>query len=192
MGVGLALVVQPTYACDAACDYCSIHKLGSVVKPMSEETFDVLARRTDEFMRTKGPGSSVKFYWLGGEALLMPDRFYEYVDSSLSDSSLGKNVFIQHELQTNMIRFAKKELPGIKNLIKRNKDPDSPWDYELSTSFDPVSSVRKMKSGESYDALLARLVEELHPGDRVVVMSNGSFGGLHHRLLEMLSERAEA
>jgi len=38
-------------------------------------------------------------------------------------------------------------------------------------------------------ALVAALVAELRPGDHVVIMSNGGFGGLHERLLEALRAR---
>jgi UDP-N-acetylmuramate: L-alanyl-gamma-D-glutamyl-meso-diaminopimelate ligase len=40
---------------------------------------------------------------------------------------------------------------------------------------------------QSYDSLLAKLVADCQPGDQVVLMSNGSFGGLHLRLLQALS-----
>ena len=39
-------------------------------------------------------------------------------------------------------------------------------------------------------ALVAALAAELEPGDRVVVMSNGGFAGLHGRLLDVLRERS--
>jgi UDP-N-acetylmuramate: L-alanyl-gamma-D-glutamyl-meso-diaminopimelate ligase len=39
------------------------------------------------------------------------------------------------------------------------------------------------------DSLLAILLDELQSGDRVVLMSNGSFGGLHRLLLEGLAGR---
>jgi UDP-N-acetylmuramate: L-alanyl-gamma-D-glutamyl-meso-diaminopimelate ligase len=39
-------------------------------------------------------------------------------------------------------------------------------------------------------ALLDRLIEDLRPGDQVLIMSNGGFGGLHGRLLEALAARA--
>jgi len=39
------------------------------------------------------------------------------------------------------------------------------------------------------DALGADLAGSLHPGDQVLVMSNGSFGGLHERLLAALHAR---
>jgi UDP-N-acetylmuramate: L-alanyl-gamma-D-glutamyl-meso-diaminopimelate ligase len=39
-------------------------------------------------------------------------------------------------------------------------------------------------------ALVAALAAELEAGDRVLVMSNGGFGGLHGRLLDALRSRA--
>ena len=39
------------------------------------------------------------------------------------------------------------------------------------------------------DALVAAVVAEAHPGDRVLVMSNGGFGGVHGRLLDALGRR---
>jgi len=36
------------------------------------------------------------------------------------------------------------------------------------------------------DAIVARLVPALSSGDRVVVLSNGGFGGIHNRLLAAL------
>ena len=41
------------------------------------------------------------------------------------------------------------------------------------------------------EELEAILSEDLHAGDRVVVMSNGSFGGLHGRLLQALQTREQ-
>ncbi len=38
-------------------------------------------------------------------------------------------------------------------------------------------------------ALVEAIVAETRPGDRVLVMSNGSFGGIHDRLLQRLAER---
>jgi UDP-N-acetylmuramate: L-alanyl-gamma-D-glutamyl-meso-diaminopimelate ligase len=39
-------------------------------------------------------------------------------------------------------------------------------------------------------ALVDALAADLRAGDRVLVMSNGSFGGLHDRLLAALRARA--
>jgi UDP-N-acetylmuramate: L-alanyl-gamma-D-glutamyl-meso-diaminopimelate ligase len=38
------------------------------------------------------------------------------------------------------------------------------------------------------EALIAALVEAAQPGDQILVMSNGGFGGIHGRLLQALEE----
>lgn len=59
---------------------------------------------------------------------------------------------------------------------------DPSWDWQL-----PMDAFTQPVSIESsYDDLLARLVKELQPNDRVVMMSNGSFGGLHQKLFDAL------
>ncbi len=45
-------------------------------------------------------------------------------------------------------------------------------------------------SAGTVDALLESLVPMLRPGDHVVVMSNGAFGGIHERLLAQLAEKS--
>jgi UDP-N-acetylmuramate: L-alanyl-gamma-D-glutamyl-meso-diaminopimelate ligase len=40
------------------------------------------------------------------------------------------------------------------------------------------------------ERLTAALAAEARPGDQLVLMSNGSFGGLHERLLAALEARA--
>jgi radical SAM protein with 4Fe4S-binding SPASM domain len=180
MTAGLALIMHSTYACDAACDYCSVHKRGSEVKAMDERVFDQVAYRMEEFFSDKEIGSDVQLYWLGGEAILLPDSFYEYVDERLTNSPMSQKVLIRHQLQSNLLRFGKKDLNGIKNLLQRNKDKNVPWKYEVSTSFDPVSNVRKMKSGESYDKLflqaLHRIRKEKGKVGVIYTVHSGSIG----------------
>ncbi len=42
---------------------------------------------------------------------------------------------------------------------------------------------------DSVEAIIARLIAESAPGDHVLVMSNGGFGGIHQRLLDALAAR---
>ncbi len=39
---------------------------------------------------------------------------------------------------------------------------------------------------DSVDALVAEIARDARPGDQVLVMSNGGFGGIHARLLAAL------
>jgi UDP-N-acetylmuramate: L-alanyl-gamma-D-glutamyl-meso-diaminopimelate ligase len=60
-------------------------------------------------------------------------------------------------------------------------DPQWDWQLPLTKFSQPISVAR------SYDDLLNELQKQLQPRDRVVIMSNGAFGGIHHKLLAALS-----
>jgi UDP-N-acetylmuramate: L-alanyl-gamma-D-glutamyl-meso-diaminopimelate ligase len=42
---------------------------------------------------------------------------------------------------------------------------------------------------DDLDTLVAAIAAEARPGDRVLVMSNGGFGGIHDKLLRTLEAR---
>jgi UDP-N-acetylmuramate: L-alanyl-gamma-D-glutamyl-meso-diaminopimelate ligase len=63
--------------------------------------------------------------------------------------------------------------------------PDLGWDAGAVAS----SLGAKAATEPGIDALLRRLCTDLRPGDHVLIMSNGGFGGLHQRLLEALRNR---
>lgn len=61
---------------------------------------------------------------------------------------------------------------------------DDAWDWQLPTKdFSQPVHVQN-----SYEKLLQQLVDELQPGDTVVIMSNGGFGGIHQKLYSALQE----
>ncbi len=64
--------------------------------------------------------------------------------------------------------------------------PNLGWDLA------PVLEALGGKGGaeHSIDALVQRAVESARPGDHLLVMSNGAFGGIHERLLAALRARA--
>lgn len=39
------------------------------------------------------------------------------------------------------------------------------------------------------DALVEMIVKTAHPGDHILVMSNGGFGGIHQKLLDKLAKK---
>jgi len=65
--------------------------------------------------------------------------------------------------------------------------------YSANLSWDAATTLAPLGSRASCETDLDRLVEaiaaEARPGDHVLVMSNGSFGGLHERLLAALAAR---
>lgn len=62
---------------------------------------------------------------------------------------------------------------------------DPAWDWSLNTD----AFAQPITLTNSYEALLSQLIQDLKPGDTVVIMSNGSFGGIHQRLYEALQAR---
>ncbi|HHS99596.1 MAG TPA: UDP-N-acetylmuramate:L-alanyl-gamma-D-glutamyl-meso-diaminopimelate ligase [Thiomicrospira sp.] len=61
---------------------------------------------------------------------------------------------------------------------------DDDWDWQL-----PIGSfTQPIHIQNSYDKLLQQLTQELQSGDTVVMMSNGSFGGLHQKLYAALQK----
>jgi UDP-N-acetylmuramate: L-alanyl-gamma-D-glutamyl-meso-diaminopimelate ligase len=65
--------------------------------------------------------------------------------------------------------------------------------YSANLSWDAAEILAPLGSRASCETDLDRLVDaiaaEARPGDHVLVMSNGSFGGLHDRLLAVLAKR---
>ena len=65
--------------------------------------------------------------------------------------------------------------------------------YGHSLGWDPApvfrAAGRKMHCAPEIDALVQAVVREARPGDHVLVMSNGGFGGIHEKLLAALAGR---
>jgi UDP-N-acetylmuramate: L-alanyl-gamma-D-glutamyl-meso-diaminopimelate ligase len=61
--------------------------------------------------------------------------------------------------------------------------PDLGWDADAVVR----TLGAKGRVARSFDELLAGLVSASAPGDQVLIMSNGGFGGLHGKLLEALA-----
>jgi UDP-N-acetylmuramate: L-alanyl-gamma-D-glutamyl-meso-diaminopimelate ligase len=76
-------------------------------------------------------------------------------------------------------------------------DADRAWflnvpglDWDLPAALAPLGARARFE--DSVDGLVAGIAAEVRPGDQVLVMSNGGFGGLHEKLLAALRTRAAA
>jgi UDP-N-acetylmuramate: L-alanyl-gamma-D-glutamyl-meso-diaminopimelate ligase len=69
-------------------------------------------------------------------------------------------------------------------------DADLAWCYTANLGWDAAAALGPMgaraRTTDDLDALVAAVAAEARPGDRVLVMSNGGFGGIHERLLAAL------
>lgn len=59
--------------------------------------------------------------------------------------------------------------------------------WDVAAALSPIAP--KTMVSRDLDALVKAIAEEARDGDRILVMSNGGFGGIHQRLLDALSAR---
>ena len=57
--------------------------------------------------------------------------------------------------------------------------------WSLGAALAPMGDVAS--AYDDLDAMVQAIVAQARPGDHVVVMSNGGFGGVHQKLLEALA-----
>ncbi len=62
-------------------------------------------------------------------------------------------------------------------------------DWDVAQALEPLGARATVRDG--IDALVEAIVASARPGDRVLVMSNGGFGGIHQRLLDALAARPQ-
>jgi UDP-N-acetylmuramate: L-alanyl-gamma-D-glutamyl-meso-diaminopimelate ligase len=68
------------------------------------------------------------------------------------------------------------------------RSPEVRWD--VAGAMQPLGALATVH--DDLERLTSALVAESRPGDRMVLMSNGAFGGLHERLLAALEARSRA
>ncbi len=70
------------------------------------------------------------------------------------------------------------------------KDADRVFCYAANLGWDAASALQPLGDIASASEDLSQMVEaiagEARPGDHILVMSNGGFGGIHQKLLERL------
>jgi UDP-N-acetylmuramate: L-alanyl-gamma-D-glutamyl-meso-diaminopimelate ligase len=74
------------------------------------------------------------------------------------------------------------------------QDADRVWCYGAHLGWDAAEALAPMgpraRSSDSLETLVDEIVAEARPGDRILVMSNGGFGGIHGKLLAALGRRS--
>jgi UDP-N-acetylmuramate: L-alanyl-gamma-D-glutamyl-meso-diaminopimelate ligase len=61
------------------------------------------------------------------------------------------------------------------------------WDADVALAPLGVGPGQRAKTADSLAQLLAQVVQAAQPGDHIVCMSNGAFGGIHQQLLDALA-----
>ncbi len=102
----------------------------------------------------------------------------------------GERILAVFEPRSNTMR-----LGAMRALLAGSlRDADLSFCYTGGIAWDAASDLSAL--GEracvqaDLDGLVAAVVSRARPGDHILVMSNGGFGGIHHRLLSALAARA--
>lgn len=73
------------------------------------------------------------------------------------------------------------------------KQADRVYCYSANLGWDAAGALAPLgelaRVEEDLDALVHQVVRDARPGDQILVMSNGGFGGIHGRLLQALAEK---
>ena len=110
--------------------------------------------------------------------------------SGLRDEVGQARILAVLELRSNTMRagLMKDRLPGSLEQADRVFCYGANLGWDVSGALAPLGDVVRTES--NLERLVAAIVAEAQPGDQVLVMSNGGFGGIHERLLASLSTRA--
>jgi UDP-N-acetylmuramate: L-alanyl-gamma-D-glutamyl-meso-diaminopimelate ligase len=72
---------------------------------------------------------------------------------------------------------------------------DHAYVYAAGLGWDPRAVLAplgaKASCQDDLETLVREIIADAKPGDHVLVMSNGGFGGIHEKLLQRLGERAK-
>lgn len=88
---------------------------------------------------------------------------------------------------TMKLGVMKSQLPGSLELADRVYGFGAPGGWDLGAALAPLGD--RAEAFTDLDALVAAVIREARPGDQILVMSNGGFGGIHQKLLDALAAR---
>lgn len=110
--------------------------------------------------------------------------------SGLRDRVGKARILAVLELRSNTMRagLMKDRLPVSLGQADRVFCYSANLGWDVSAALAPLGGLVRTES--DLERLVAAIVAEARPGDQVLVMSNGAFGGIHDRLLASLSKRA--
>ena len=101
IGTDFSVVLLPTLACNAACDYCfERHRAGMLdltrLEPIVDQVLDLVQ---DQDVKR------LSLFWQGGEVTLLSPAWFERAGEIFAERASGAGVEIVHNLQSNLIGY---------------------------------------------------------------------------------------
>jgi len=172
-GSHFSLILLPTLACNADCDYCFENKSDL---HLTLDQLTVILEKVMDFLDREHIGR-LSLYWQGGEVMTLPPEWFEQADIIIRRSAEARNKEVVNYLQSNMIGYTGKWNRVLKDMFNSS----------VGSSMDFPNLHRRLTAGGpgEYEALWVRNVREAREaGIRVSVIALPN-----EKTLEMGAER---
>jgi radical SAM protein with 4Fe4S-binding SPASM domain len=172
-GTDFSLILLPTLACNADCEYCFENK---TEQHLTLDQLAVLMEKVMDFLEDESIGR-LSIYWQGGEVMSLPPEWFEQADIIIRKSAESRKKEVFNYLQSNMIGYSGKWNRVISDMFGNS----------VGSSMDFPNLHRRLTGGgpEEYEALWIRKVREAREaGIRVSVIAIPN-----EKTLEMGAER---
>ncbi|MFP5213716.1 MAG: radical SAM protein [Acidobacteriota bacterium] len=132
-----SLILLPTLACNADCEYCFEAK--AEVK-MTHGQLSVLVRKVMDHME-ENRIEKLHVYWQGGEVMTMPPEWFQRADELIQRIAADSGCEVSHYLQSNMVAYSSRWNPVLAEMFGNS----------VGTSMDYPNLHRRLKNGSLED-----------------------------------------
>ncbi len=148
MGDHFSLILLPTLACNAECDYC--FETRTDCRLSLDQISELVRKVMDHLDRNRITSFSI--YWQGGEVMTLPPRWFEESFEIIQKIADENNKEVSHFLQSNMIAYGTQWNRVLAEMFRNS----------VGTSMDFPNLHRKLKSGgtSEYDRVWTRNIRE--------------------------------
>lgn len=143
-----SLVLLSTLQCNADCEYCFENKTSD---RLTLERLEQMMVKVLDYMVEKSL-QALTIYWQGGEAMLLPPRWYEQAHQLIQRLAEERDKQVFHSLQSNMLAYS----------ARWNKVIAEMFGNSVGTSLDYPNLHRKLlgHSAGSYNHIWSKRVQE--------------------------------
>jgi UDP-N-acetylmuramate: L-alanyl-gamma-D-glutamyl-meso-diaminopimelate ligase len=112
-------------------------------------------------------------------------------EQAAGGTAIEPRILAVFEPRSNTMKLGtmKAQLPWALEAADLSFALQGPWGWSVADALAPLG--RAARVADSVPALVGAIVAAARPGDHIVVMSNGGFGGIHGQLLQALAGQAE-
>ncbi|MEA5113760.1 MAG: radical SAM protein [Geobacteraceae bacterium] len=147
-GTNFSLILLPTLACNADCEYCFENKTD---QHLTLDQLAVLMEKVIDFLEQESI-ARLSIYWQGGEVMTLPPAWFEQADVIIRKNAVSRKKEVVNYLQSNMIGYSGKWNRVIAEMFANS----------VGSSMDFPNLHRRLTGGgpEEYEALWIRKVRE--------------------------------